>query len=161
MSKNTQPHLGTLAVWAGEDDYLLQGATQVPVVHSVSFGYNNVDEWLDVALERKVGHIYGRNTNPTVHVFEEKLRLLEGAEAATSFSTGMAAISNTLYTLLRPSSPSKTPTAAPMSSSPNFCPGSTSTSPYATPLISPPSKPKSPKAARSSIWKHQPIPPSK
>ena len=102
MSKNTQPHLGTLAVWAGEDDYLLQGATQVPVVHSVSFGYNNVDEWLDVALERKVGHIYGRNTNPTVHVFEEKLRLLEGAEAATSFSTGMAAISNTLYTLLRP-----------------------------------------------------------
>ncbi len=102
MTNSTQPHLGTLAVWAGEDDYLLQGATQVPVVHSVSFGYNNVDEWLDVALERKVGHIYGRNTNPTVHVFEEKVRLLEGAEAATSFSTGMAAISNTLYTLLRP-----------------------------------------------------------
>ncbi len=102
MTNSTHPHLGTLAVWAGEDEYLLQGATQVPVVHSVSFGYNNVDEWLDVALERKVGHIYGRNTNPTVHVFEEKVRLLEGAEAATSFSTGMAAISNTLYTLLRP-----------------------------------------------------------
>lgn len=102
MTKSTQPHLGTMAVWGGEDEYLLQGATQVPVVHSVSFGYNDVDEWLDVALGRKVGHIYGRNTNPTVHVFEEKVRLLEGAEAATSFSTGMAAISNTLYTLLRP-----------------------------------------------------------
>jgi cystathionine gamma-synthase len=102
MTKSAKPQLGTMAVWAGEDEYLLQGATQVPVVHSVSFGYNDVDEWLDVALERKVGHIYGRNTNPTVHVFEEKLRLMEGAEAATSFSTGMAAISNTLYTLLRP-----------------------------------------------------------
>jgi len=34
--------------------------------------------------------------------FEEKVRTLEGAEAATSFSTGMAAISNTLYTFLRP-----------------------------------------------------------
>jgi cystathionine gamma-synthase len=31
---------------------------------------------------------------------EEKIRVLEGAEAATSFSTGMAAISNTLFTFL-------------------------------------------------------------
>jgi len=37
-----------------------------------------------------------------VDVFEEKMRQLEGAEAATSFSTGMAAISNTLYALLEP-----------------------------------------------------------
>ncbi|HXT36270.1 MAG TPA: cystathionine gamma-synthase family protein [Chloroflexota bacterium] len=93
---------GTQAVWAGEEDYLLQGATQVPVVHSVSFGYHDVDEWLAVARGEKPGHIYGRNTNPTVQVFEEKARLLEGAEAATSFATGMAAISNTLFTLLAP-----------------------------------------------------------
>ncbi|WP_204311145.1 PLP-dependent transferase, partial [Klebsiella michiganensis] len=37
---------------------------------------------------------------PTVAVFEEKVRLLEGAQAATSFATGMAAISNTLFALL-------------------------------------------------------------
>ena len=92
----------TLAVWAGEEEYLLQGATQVPVVHSVSFGYHDVDHWRDVALGRAPGHIYGRNTNPAVRAFEEKVRVLEGAEAATSFATGMAAISNTLYTLLRP-----------------------------------------------------------
>ncbi len=102
MSQAKRPHLGTLTVWGGEETYLMQGATQVPVVHSVSFGYGDVDEWLDVALEKKEGHIYGRNSNPTVHVFEEKMCLLEDAEAATSFSTGMAAISNTLYTLLRP-----------------------------------------------------------
>jgi cystathionine gamma-synthase len=94
--------MGTLAVWAGEDSYLAEGATQVPVVHSVAFGYQDVDEWLDVAQGRKPGHIYSRNTNPTVRAFEEKARLLEGAEAATSFSTGMAAISNTLFTLLAP-----------------------------------------------------------
>ncbi len=101
MSEEQRP--GTRAVWAGEEakDFW-QAATQVPVVHSVSFGYPDVDEWLDVALGREPGHIYGRNTNPTVAVFEEKLRLLEGAEAATSFSTGMAAISNTLFTLLAP-----------------------------------------------------------
>lgn len=93
---------GTVAVWGGEDRYLLDRATQVPVVHSVSFGYEDVDEWLQVALGDAEGHIYGRNTNPTVAVFEEKVRLLEGGEAATSASTGMAAISNTLHALLAP-----------------------------------------------------------
>ena len=80
----------------------MQGSTQVPVVHSVSFGYESIDEWLQVALGQKPGHIYGRNTNPTVHVFEEKIRQLEGAEAATSASTGMGIISSTLFTLLSP-----------------------------------------------------------
>jgi len=98
-----QPRIGTRAVWAGEEEKdLWQRATQVPVAHSVSFGYRDVDRWQDVALGKESGHIYGRNTNPTVAVFEEKVRLLENAEAATSFATGMAAISNTLYTFLSP-----------------------------------------------------------
>ncbi|WP_179298795.1 cystathionine gamma-synthase family protein [Evansella halocellulosilytica] len=100
MLKNKK--LSTSAVWSGEKDFLAFGATQVPVVHSVSFGYEDMDEWLDVAVGKKSGHIYGRNTNPTVHAFEEKIKNLENAEAVTSFSTGMAAISNTLSTLLRP-----------------------------------------------------------
>ncbi len=100
--KTDQANLGTRSVWGGEDEYSMQGATQVPVVHSVGYGYDDVDEWYEVALGLRPGHIYGRNSNPTVHVFEEKVRMLEGAEAATSFSTGMAAISNTLFTLLRP-----------------------------------------------------------
>jgi len=37
-----------------------------------------------------------------VRAFEEKIRDLEGAEAATSFSSGMAAISATFFTFLRP-----------------------------------------------------------
>jgi cystathionine gamma-synthase len=100
--KKKQPNLGTLAVWAGEDGYLMQGATQVPVVHSVSFGYDDVDQWLRVAMGEETGHIYGRNTNPTVHAFEQKVRLLEGAEAATSAATGMGIISSILFTFLSP-----------------------------------------------------------
>jgi len=92
----------TLSVWAGERESLAQGATQVPIVYSAAYGYPDVDTWLDVALGRKPGHIYSRNTNPTVRVFEEKARLLEGAQAATSFATGMAAISNTFFALLKP-----------------------------------------------------------
>ena len=92
----------TLAVWAGEAESLVQGATQVPVVYSAAYGYPDVDAWLDVALGRAPGHIYSRNTNPTVGAFEEKVRLLEGAQAATSFASGMAAVSDTLFALLSP-----------------------------------------------------------
>ena len=91
---------GTASVWAGEEELFADGATQVPLVHSVAFGYQSLDEWSEVALGRQDGHIYSRATNPTVRVFEDKVRMLEGAEAATSFSTGMAAISNALFTLV-------------------------------------------------------------
>ena len=92
----------TQAVWAGEHDSLVQGATQVPVVYSAAYGYPDVDAWLEVAQGKRAGHIYSRNTNPTTHAFEEKVRVLEGGEAATSFATGMAAISNSLFALLSP-----------------------------------------------------------
>ncbi|GAA0453338.1 cystathionine gamma-synthase family protein [Alkalibacillus silvisoli] len=98
----TQFKPGTKALWSGEKEQLAYGATQVPVVHSVSFGYDDMDEWHEIATGKREGHIYGRNTNPTTQAFEDKVKDLEGAEAATSFSTGMAAISNTLYTFLRP-----------------------------------------------------------
>jgi len=94
---------GTEAVWAGEKTHApYERSTQVPVVHSVSFGYDDIDTWQAVSLGQEEGHIYSRNTNPTVRAFEEKICALEGAEAATSFSTGMAAISATLFTFLRP-----------------------------------------------------------
>ncbi len=100
--ENTDLAPATLAVWAGEEASLAHGATQVPIVYSAAYGYPDVESWLDVALGRKPGYIYSRNTNPTVRAFEEKVRILEGAKAATSFSTGMAAVSNTLFALLAP-----------------------------------------------------------
>jgi cystathionine gamma-synthase len=97
------PKKSTIAVWGGETDHEpYERATQVPVVHSVSFGYHDIETWQAVALGREPGHIYSRNSNPTVRAFEEKIRDLEGAEAATSFSSGMAAISGTFFALLRP-----------------------------------------------------------
>lgn len=102
MTPAESMQMGTQCVWSGEETSLMQRATQVPVVHSVSFGYRDVDEWMDVALGKAEGHIYGRNTNPTVNAFEEKVRHLEGAEAATSASTGMGIISSALFALLAP-----------------------------------------------------------
>lgn len=92
----------TKAVWAGEPAQVPHGATVMPVFHGVTYAYDDLDEWRAVALGEQAGHIYSRNTNPGVAVFEAKLAALEGAEAATSFSTGMAAISNILFTFLSP-----------------------------------------------------------
>src|SRR6185437_1720191 len=87
-AQHRQESLDTIAVWGGEESSLCERATQVPVVHSVAFGYHDLDEWQRVALGQARGHIYGRNTNPTVDAFERKVQLLEGADAATSFATG-------------------------------------------------------------------------
>ena len=99
---NVTPRMGTLAVWAGEEDPASGAGTQVPIVRSVAFGYHDVAEWEAVGRGQTPGDIYSRNTNPTVRAFEQKIQSLENAEAATSFASGMAAISNTLFTFLTP-----------------------------------------------------------
>jgi cystathionine gamma-synthase len=91
-----------MAVWAGEGEAAPGSPTQVPIIYSAAYGYPDVESWQAVALGERPGHIYSRNSNPTVQAFEEKVRALEGGEAATSFATGMAAISGTLLALLRP-----------------------------------------------------------
>ena len=96
-----QTGVGTRAVWSGEHDGW-EGSTQVPITRSVAFGYDDVDEWLAVGRGQAPGHIYSRNTNPTVAALEDKVRALEGAAAATGFASGMAAISGTFFALLAP-----------------------------------------------------------
>lgn len=71
-----------------------------PIVANAAFAYPDVTTWREVALGTSPGHIYSRNDNPTTDRFEAKVAALEGAEAATSFTTGMAAISSTLLALL-------------------------------------------------------------
>ncbi|CAM3638071.1 O-succinylhomoserine sulfhydrylase [Isoptericola cucumis] len=45
--------------------------------------------------------LYSRYGNPTVHTFEERLRLIEGAEACYATASGMSAVFNTLAALVR------------------------------------------------------------
>ena len=78
------------------------GAIVPPIIENTAFAYNTLHEWRAAALNQVSGHIYSRNTNPTTDLFEEKMAALEEAESATSFATGMAAISTTLFALLDP-----------------------------------------------------------
>ena len=55
----------------------------------------------EAAFKGDVEHfVYSRYGNPTVAMFEERLRLLEGAEACFATATGMAAVFNSLAALL-------------------------------------------------------------
>src|SRR5512136_2371480 len=77
-------------------------ATNPAIVENAAFAYEDLETWRAVALGEKPGDIYSRNSNPTLRAFNEKMAGLEGTEAATDFSTGMAAIHTTLFALLNP-----------------------------------------------------------
>lgn len=101
-SPSPSPGFSTRAVWSGEEERGPEGVTVPPVFLGVTFAYDDLETWKAVSLGEAPGHVYSRNTNPTVGIFEAKVRELEGAESATSFATGMAAVSNTLFAHLSP-----------------------------------------------------------
>jgi cystathionine gamma-synthase len=90
----------TLSVWAAEEGPFPYGAAVTPIYSASTFAHESLDEWHAVATGRADGHIYSRNSNPTLAVLEHKMALLDGTEAAAAFSTGMAAISSALLGLL-------------------------------------------------------------
>lgn len=92
----------TSAVWTAEEGPFPYGAAVMPIVSAATFAYPDLATWQAVATGRAPGHIYSRNSNPTVAVLEAKIAALDGTEAAAAFSTGMAAISSTLLGLLSP-----------------------------------------------------------
>ncbi len=48
-----------------------------------------------------VGHNYSRFSNPTVEMFQNRMALLEGAEASRAFATGMAAVTAAVMSQVR------------------------------------------------------------
>jgi cystathionine gamma-synthase len=104
MSKDKPRELSldTQAVWAAESGPFPYGAAVVPIVNAATFAYEDLDTWQAVALQQRAGHIYSRNSNPTLEVLERKIAALDGTEAAVGFATGMAAISSTFFALLSP-----------------------------------------------------------
>lgn len=77
------------------------GATSVPVVQSSSFAYESAEGLEDVFRGRAVGQVYTRLGNPTTEALERRLALLEGGGAAIATSSGMAAITTAILTIVR------------------------------------------------------------
>ena len=58
-------------------------------------------EQAEERFKSEAGFIYSRYANPTVAMFEERVRLLEGAGAARATATGMAAVTSALLCYLK------------------------------------------------------------
>jgi len=99
---NSSSRPSTRCVWGGEPPDPPSGATVLPIFLGVTFAHDDLEQWRAVGMGQAPGHIYSRNTNPSVEQFQEVVRGLEGGEAAAAFSTGMAAVSNTLFALTSP-----------------------------------------------------------
>ncbi len=66
-----------------------------------SYLYDSAEQAEERFKSESGGFIYSRYANPTVAMFEERMRLLEGAEAARATATGMAAVTASLLCFLR------------------------------------------------------------
>lgn len=75
------------------------GALSMPVYHCAAYEFDNAEEMADAFCGRSDMPDYSRVTNPTVTYFERKVATLAEAAEAVAFSSGMAAISNTLFCL--------------------------------------------------------------
>ena len=67
-------------------------ARAVPIYLTSSYVFHNSEHAADRFGLRDAGNIYGRLTNPTQGVFEERIASLEGGIAALAVSSGAAAI---------------------------------------------------------------------
>ena len=77
------------------------GALHKPIHTSVTFGYDDVQDLVDVFQNKTKGYAYSRQGNPTVTALETKVTQMEKGAASVAFSTGMAAIAATFTALIR------------------------------------------------------------
>ena len=90
----------TRAVHGGEARSKLADALTEPIVQTATYTFANTAELVAYFEGRVEREEYGRYGNPTQRVAERKLAALEGAEDGLLFSSGMAAITTTLFAML-------------------------------------------------------------
>lgn len=76
-------------------------ARAVPIYASTSFVFHNSQHAADRFGLRDAGNIYGRLTNPTQDIFEQRIASLEGGVAALATASGAAAINYTISALAK------------------------------------------------------------
>jgi len=66
-----------------------------------AFVYDSAEQCEARLADKEPGYVYSRYSNPTMSMFEQRMAALEGAEAARSTATGMAAVTTALMGLVR------------------------------------------------------------
>ena len=76
-------------------------ARAVPIYATSSYVFHNSQHAADRFGLKDAGNIYGRLTNPTQGVFEERINSLEGGSGAIATSSGAAAVTYTIQALAK------------------------------------------------------------
>lgn len=92
--------LGTTAIHGGavKNPY---GSLAVPVFQTSTFIFDSAEQGGKRFALEEDGYIYSRLGNPTTSILEARVAALEEGEAAVAMSSGMGAISSTLWTVLK------------------------------------------------------------
>jgi cystathionine beta-lyase/cystathionine gamma-synthase len=86
----------TELIHAGEVDRIAAVPLTTPIYETTTFVFDNAEEVRAYNEGRSSKYLYSRYTNPTVVSVERKLAALDHAEAALTFSSGMAATATVL-----------------------------------------------------------------
>ena len=100
MSTQKNLHVETLALHVGQE--VADPATDsraVPIYQTTSYVFHNSQHAADRFGLRDAGNIYGRLTNTTQSVFEERVAALEGGVAGLAVASGAAAITYALQNI--------------------------------------------------------------
>ena len=93
-------HLGTLALHVGQETPdPASDARAVPIYQTTSYVFRNSQHAADRFGLRDAGNIYGRLTNSTQAVFEERVAALEGGVAGLAVASGAAAVTYALQNI--------------------------------------------------------------
>ena len=76
-------------------------ARAVPIYATTSYVFHNSRHAADRFALKDAGNIYGRLTNPTQDIFEQRIAALEGGSAALAVSSGAAAVTYTIQALAK------------------------------------------------------------
>ena len=90
----------TRCVHGGENLCPLTGSITTPIYQTSNFGFSDLDSLKDTLADPSKGYFYSRLSNPTFEAVEEKLAGLMGAQRAVVFSSGLAAITSTILSLI-------------------------------------------------------------
>ena len=101
----SEKDLSTQVVHAGEKRVKSHNAITTPISQTSTYTFRNTQDLVDYMEAKLWGdeierEEYGRYGNPTIATAEAKLAALDSGEAACLFSSGMAAVTTTLFTLL-------------------------------------------------------------
>ena len=91
----------TRSVHGTEEADKQTGSVTTPIYQTATFAFTKAEEVARAARGESSSYVYSRWDNPTVKTLETKVADLEGVEDAAFFSSGMAAISTAVISLVQ------------------------------------------------------------